>query len=122
MISCIANPLYLKRRRDRGRPTTLFAAPAAERLRRRLESERQAIEELTASELERLGAGSWSEPLVVPGSGVGRRSLSGLRFSTLAGQVGRPVGHEPPPLEQVRAPVGLLDLVPDQMVPIGRRR
>ena len=35
-------------------------------------------------------AGSWSEPLVVPGSGVGRRSRSGLRFSTLAGQVGGP--------------------------------
>ena len=61
-------------------------------------------------------AGSWSEPLVVPGSGVGRRSRSGLRFSTLAGQVGGPVVHEPAPaLEQVRAPIRRLDLVPDHV-------
>ena len=37
---------------------TSNANDLTERLRRRLESERQAIEELTASELERLGANS----------------------------------------------------------------
>ena len=40
----------------------------------------------------------------------------GLRFSTLAGQVGCPVLHEPTPaLEQVRAPVGRLDPFLDHM-------
>ena len=37
---------------------------------------------------------------------------SGLRVSTLAGQVGSPVTHQPTSaLEQVRAPIGYLDPV-----------
>ena len=38
-----------------------------------------------------------------------------LRVSTLVSQMGSPVVHEPPPLGQVHAPVGGLDLVADHM-------
>ena len=46
-----------------------------------------------------------------PFSGVGVAS-----DRAIVGQIGSPVLHEPPPpLEQVRAPIGRLDLVPDHM-------
>ena len=48
----------------------------------------------------------------------GSTDQSGLRVSTLAGQVGGPVVHEPTPApEQVCSPVGRLDLVLDYNVP-----
>ena len=48
--------------------------------------------------------------------GPGVTSLDGSALRSLAGQVGRPVVHQPTPaLEQARAPVGCLDPVLDHM-------